>query len=281
MNGRKTISLGLVLTILIGLVALSFSSCSRTEAPSVTPTKSWSERFREIGDIWNDPGSFVGSYGEQYNVPIETLTVYSYSEFWTRYDPSSTISITPQLIYLQEFNSVFPIERVKMIDENTVVVVYKLEMDYEALDREIALAYVVFKRKVAELTEEHGLDKVGSYESWKKNGEIYFVSKNLSKAAFSNVKVGDSLPSVIAVDPAVLFDGDKAHRTESIISFTTYRILSDGMMLIEFEAPLNSSGHSPGLSDYKVTKKTFYPYGEASSPEGVSLSLNQIASLMK
>ena len=49
---------------------------------------------------------------------------------------------------------------------------------------------------------------------------------------------------------------------------TSPRVLSDGIMLIEFERDQNSKG----FNEYKVIKKTFYPYPIVAAQSNFSLT---------
>ena len=282
MKMGKIIFLGLMLAMLFSLVTLSFSSCSRSEAPGVTPTKSWSERLGEIAYEWNEAGSLVESFGEQYNADAKDLTVYDYEEFkrlhGSRFPIRATISSSPEIFLLQQYHASFPVESVKLVDKDTICVLYELEMD----SGERTLAYVVFKRKVASFTDDDGFDKAGDYERWLKVGELYFVSEDLTQDDFSDVNVGDSLLSVIETAPAIRFDAEYySNSTQTHKGITAYQILSDGMMIIEFHAPKDAETNTvPALSEYTVTQKTFYPYSGKKAPEYASLTLKQLSALI-
>ena len=133
--------------------------------------------------------------------------------------------------------------------------------------------YVIFERTIACFTKEDGVDKTGTYERWSKTGELYFVTQSLSSANFDNVKIGDSASSVCAIDSAVSFDADYAgiDAAQMKYNFTSYRILSDGIMIIKFEGPMyQENSEKPLLSAYTVSEKAFYPYNSDEVPEEIA-----------
>lgn len=106
----------------------------------------------------------------------------------------------------------------------------------------------------------------------KKNGELYFVSQTLSSSDFETIHAGDSASAVYATDAAVSFDADYALADESHYQFTAYRMLTDGIMVMKFEAPIPPEAQGrPALSDYTVSEKTFYPYQSESVPQEIAV----------
>lgn len=271
MKTSKKISLWLAIVMLMGLALLSLSSCGHTSE------KSWSEIIDGMEDSWNESGNFAESFHERYNVSTACLTAYSDRDFYLRYGPSPTSDCT-YLSTLQEFNDEFPIECVRLLDENTVCVVYKLEMDAEggAVPR---ISYVIFKREVAQLTEQDGVEKAGEYELWKKNGEVYVSSSKLTYTDFSSVGIGDPISSVLAIDPTLKIDDAflESASQVALASETSSRLLADGILFITFQVP---SAATPSLSEARITEMTFYPYTSEVTPGGGSLSLAQLSLLV-
>lgn len=238
--------------------------------------KSWSEKFSEIPDYWLKKGAFINEFEQQYNKSEDELTSYDFSSFYLNYGGTRhfvTDSTSSDLKWLQAFNKVYPIELIKKIDNDHVCVVYKLSSDKV----ENILTYVVFERQTKFLTPKDDVERAGFYECWKKTGEFYFLTNKLSSSDFDNLQVGDSVLSVCNIDPAVSSDYYYYcyFLDDTNIYFNSYRLLSDGIMVIQFKAPRNTeSEYIPELSKYTVSSKTFYPYNSDNFPKEIKAVIN-------
>ena len=233
-------------------------------------SKNWSEKISENFG-WNEKNSFMADFEAQNNKSTGQLTAYDYNTFRFLFGLRNFVlpNASSQIYILEHFNESFPIELIKKIDSDHICVVYKLSRE----NGENVLAYVIFERTIAYFTKEDGVDKKGTYERWSKTGELYFVTQSLSSADFDNVKIGDSASSVCAIDSAVSFDADYAaiDAAQMKYNFTSYRILSDGIMIIEFEGPMyQENSEKPLLSAYTVSEKAFYPYHSDEVPEEIA-----------
>ena len=215
-------------------------------------------------------GAFTRSFGEQYNLDADELTAYDFMRFRTqhRYRNFVVEGMSNQSYTLSQYNAAFPIESMILLDQNTVCAIYKLALE----DGEQTIAYVVFKREVFETNGER-------YERWSKNGELYFISEQLGYADYQNIEVGDSMASAIEIDSDISFDLWFYSLSSTTINtnVTAYRVLTDGILILEFE------GERPSIVDpssYTVTQKTFYPYSGKKAPEYVSLTLKQLSALI-
>lgn len=265
MKAKKIIIiLSIILVILITVIGVGVSAMI---------SRSWSEFLSENRDM--KAGSLMKNFDKQYNLDVSELTAYDYNKFIFHIVARNTdveVLSSSRAIYIQQFNAIMPIERINKIDDDHIFVVYNLNRDDQN-----ALVYVVFERIIQEFTEQDdaeaaGVEEVGEYELWEKTGEFYFVTKELSSADFENVQVGDSAETVNAIDAAVSFDAEYVftYKDSIFVNFISYRVLTDGVMIIEFEAaPDEGTGTAPLLSDYTVKSKTFYPYG-SEMPENVS-----------
>ena len=278
------ISAGIVVCVLLigGTIFTAFKIRQKKEADkaseeteeTLTPeegspdTRAWNDK---IEDFWLPKGSLLKNYSEQRQVSTNELTPYSYENFCFEYGMRDILmpEVSLQCLSLYSFNQVFPVQMVKKISEEKLFVVYRLE----SKDGATGLAYVFFERETHYLDEQKdpSIKKAGEYESWMKTGEIYFVSHELSSSDFSEVKKGDSFSRTLEIDPAIALEvhiaGERFLDNGKVV-MTSPRVLSDGIMLIEFERDQNSKG----FNEYKVIKKTFYPYPIVAAQSNFSLT---------
>ena len=258
----------ILLTAIIGTgVYAMVSDKIRREAPK----KSWSKKLSEMPNGWIKINSLMRDFEQQYNKSEDELTSrYDYMSFLLHYGSRHKVetSWNSRLYCLQDFNEVCPIELIKKIDREHICVVYKISHN-EVGD---VLAYVVFERQTAFLTKKDGVESAGFYEKWEKTGEFYLLTEKLSSADFENIEVGDPALDVSNIEPAILaefhlFTFGYGH-DDSKIYIETYRLLTDGIMHILFEAPKNAEngGLSP-FSEFTVYSKTFYPYNSEAIPQ--------------
>ncbi len=237
-------------------------------------THRWSDYFLDKSKGWNKKGTLVSEFELNKNVPLEELTVYDSFKFIFYYGARNMIvNAGSDLFTLGQFNSVFPIEHIKFIDNDTICVIYKLENEIKA----ITYAYVLFGRKVEYIipSEKSNINREeGWYECWEKTGEIYFVSNVLAEKDYSKVTTGELVSKLAEIDSGVLFeDRFVVHGNNDNPSFLSYRLLTDGIMVIYAESPdgYDASEHLPELSEYTIVSKTFYPFGSIEYPEEISL----------
>lgn len=290
----KKIHLCITWILLFSLLCTMLSGCSSGFGPS--EEKSWSERIAEYS-YWNKVGTLKKDLTKHSNASAEELTAYDNSKFRYAFGGRNVfIQSASSQQSLESYNANFPIESIKSIDDDTVCVVYRLETE----DQKTTLAYVVFQREIKYFTKKDGVDKAGKYEHWERKGEIYFVSEKLDESAFSDVSIGDSFFSVAEIDNGVYFDADYDcfgfFVTGYPYSITSYRILTDGIMIIRFapvdQKPVQKPELSediviempdvsedtvmPELSEYVVIEKTFYSFGSDEFPADISLTSGDI-----
>ena len=231
--------------------------------------KSWSEKLSGHYP-WLENGSLMNDFEQQYNLSKSELSVYDYMYFDAslggRYIKTSG---SIELHTLQAFNDSYPIELIKRIDNEHICVVYNVERN----DLQEVFVYVVFEKKTTYFTEEDGVEQAGTYEIWEKNGEFYYLTKELAYDDFADIGIGDSAVKVNDIDCAVSFEtrymklipGNKRY-------FTSYRLLKDGIMEIEFEAPITEvTTDYTSLDDFKITSIVFYPFGDDTMPDKISI----------
>lgn len=290
----KKIYLCIAWILLFSVLCAMLSGCSAGFDHS--EEKSWSERIDEYS-YWNKAGTLKKDLTRHSNASAEELTVYDNRMFSLVFAARNVIVDASSISNtLDGYNAYFPIESIKSIDDDTVCVVYRLETE----DQKTTLAYVVFQREIKYFTKKDGVDKAGKYEHWERKGEIYFVSEKLDESAFSDVSIGDSFFSVAEIDNGVYFDADYDcfgfFVTGYPYSITSYRILTDGIMIIRFapvdQKPVQKPELSediviempdvsedtvmPELSEYVVIEKTFYSFGSDEFPADISLTSGDI-----
>ena len=244
-NVLRYFRLPLVIIIIAGTV-MNFISCNSTE---------------------NKDNCFK----QAYTTDIDELSVYDYEKFYR-----SGISVrhtvmkesSSALISLYNYNKVFPVELVKPIDADRIFVVYKLERD----DMLQTLVYMVFKRTNYDFTDSSNIDNENYLKLWETTGEFYFVANKNSISAYSDIDIGTSALEVEKIDSSVSFDCKYIKLPTTSVCFTSYRILTDGILLIEFEAPIdNETNEIPSFTEFIVKTKTFYPYVENVSPNNITI----------
>lgn len=109
---------------------------------------------------------------------------------------------------------------------------------------------------VFEYTDKYTND----HSFWVNVVEWYFVSDTLTKDDFSEVKVGDSAEAIYQIDHAVYYDLQRYF--EPATDKKSYRLLKDGMMIIDFDVPESGIQSEDDLSKCIVTNITFVDYDE-------------------
>lgn len=105
---------------------------------------------------------------------------------------------------------------------------------------------------------------------WLNGFEYYFISDIMEQADFSSVKVGDRADLIYQIDPAIKGDFENRVLHPHFIStgkeFRSYRLLKDGMLVIDFALSGNADVKERTLSDFVVKKIEFYDYNTAKEP---------------
>lgn len=230
---------GIIGVALLLLIVFCISGCSGSDPAS---TESPQSEMKSV---------------DEYDADIDELTEYDFKRFFGKYEVRRgvTSDMKSWVCLLNGFNDEFPIERIKKIDSDHIVVVYKLKNE----EGSTALTYILFGKMF------YDGDEPGKEYDWVRTGEFYHVIKKLSSADFENVMIGDSAKSVNEIDPAVAFDceGSTFDKVETI------RVLTDGIMLIEFEKPEIPTSVDVSFSEYKVSSKSFYPYSDSNFPDSI------------
>ena len=218
------------------------------------------DNYELTDDVWIRAKT-IEKVTKKTDASIDELTVYDYEEF--RMCLRSRWEVNPymssEIYYLQQYNSSFPIEKMKLLDSNTLSVVYKLSTD----DGGQVLLALIFERETKLFSKADGVDISGEYESWTKTGEFYYLSDQLCLSDFESVEVGDSVESVKKIDRIVDFDAEHqlfrpGNPPKNV--FRSYRLLLDGIAVIEFEDSID--GAAPDETIYNVSSINLYSYSD-------------------
>ena len=146
---------------------------------------------------------------------------------------------------LQRINTAYPVEFLKLIDEDHLYVVYKTV----GRDNQIWYSYLFFERIAERCNETH--------ESWWRRGNVFYVAKALEYSDFADIHIGSTNAEVHAVDP-VVYPGlyPEEYPKES---FKSYHLMKDGVLTITYS--FNPEANRPLVSamDYDDSF-TFKPY---------------------
>lgn len=203
---------------------------------------------------------------EDHNVKLSKLTTYDF--WWFRVlNNTGRIPLTAKgsfSYFIDAYNSFFPIEHIEKVDSSHVCVIYK----FEPIKNDIIYAYLIFEG-YEETT--NGI----SHELWGYTGETYFVDALLSSTDLKSLKVGDNAYDIYKIDKSIsldaLYGSNYDPNEEPELGFTSYRLLKDGIMVIEFERdeiPLSNEETDKNLflKHYTVSEMTFYPYNGDTIP---------------
>ena len=146
---------------------------------------------------------------------------------------------------MQRINTAYPVEFLKLIDEDHLYVVYKTV----GRDNQIWYSYLFFERIAERCNETH--------ESWWRRGNVFYVAKALEYSDFADIHIGSTNAEVHAVDP-VVYPGlyPEEYPKES---FKSYHLMKDGVLTITYS--FNPEANRPLVSamDYDDSF-TFKPY---------------------
>ena len=266
----------ILLTAIIGTGAYAMIS-DKTEKEA--PKKSWGEKLSEIPDVWIKKNSLMKAFDQTYNKSEDELTSYDFSSFGMQYGYRGRVcsAYSSHMYWLQQFNDQYPIELIKKIDNDHICVVYKFSYVHPTTGEiyfENVLTYVVFERETKFLTKKDNVESAGFYEKWEKTGEVYFLTKKLSSSDFKNVKVGDDISSVAAIESAIAADIRFVEFDDSYAYMRSYRLLSDGIMVIEYKATYTKNDGYTSINQYILSSKTFYPYNSDDFPDEIKAVIN-------
>lgn len=231
------------------------------------------------------------------NVPLSRMTVHPYEQvFCTDERANSLYGLTgvSMVMDLPKLTDRWPVERLEMLDEDHICVTYAFSDENTDIGR--FYLYGIFTRSVHGMTP----DGTAEYEDWSmKYNERYYCSKSLSYQDYQGIQAGDPLEAVAQIDPTVYIEQQEntseyyRFDTGSVIkwtppdqdtiirgtpkegspgelvrSFRSYRLLTDGVLVISFRADCiryNAEGEND-FGDFQVVQTTFYPYGSEEAP---------------
>ena len=233
--------------------------------------KSWSSRLAEDDSPWQLNGALMNSFEQQYNLAKSELSVRDYERFyWDVGGRFMQLNLNSEAPTLWAFNQRHPVELVKKIDDEHICVVYKLARD----DLREVFAYVVFEKWTSTFDDCEEMDPADEYELWHKTGEFYFITEELTSDDFSGLCIGDSAAIVNEIDQSVSFETvySRGFVETKTWCFESYRLLKDGILIIAFEAPhAEGTVGYPPLDEFKITSIVFYPFGDDTMPDKISI----------
>ncbi len=252
MNKRLLI---LIICFTVSIIAI-FALLINKKAPTFDEDTS----VLDLNFIPKKDGELISQIKEkrQQMVPISKLRVYSFSRFHHSLlervgnAPSRphVSSASTNVYYIWNFNDVFPIQSIKVINENKVLVTYRLNNDDN-----IVYAYVVFEKILNEVALPYEL------EVWLFCGEVYYISEKLSYENYKELKVGDKL-SRKQMNKLAFFTESAVMRLSSYedikIEYEEICVLDEG--LLQINVAVNDKSNYVGT----VTNIEFFPFGEVS-----------------
>jgi hypothetical protein len=190
----------------------------------------------------------------EFNTSYEKLAKYSYNDFminlqhkkWSSINSKNLINSSFGMNDIISFNSLFPIEKLTVINNDCIYAEYKLEKD----DRPFH-AFVVFERSVLN-------EKGNSFERWHYYGEIYFAYSDISSDQLSSLEgkriTINSLPFMIDMRFTPYALGTDAN---SSLHFEETILIKDGVAVISYIADSFDS------DEIAITDLAFIPYGKS------------------
>lgn len=247
MKKKKVIAL----TAVIGIIVISVIIVSAVNRDVLDSYKNNIEKGKPI-----DNGELVKMIKDSnvYNTPYEKLTKYSYNDFmfnlqhrkWSSDTSKILIAASHGMNDIISFNSLFPIEKLTVINDDCIFAEYKLEKENVPIH-----TFVVFERDVL---NEDGKD----FEIWQNYGEIYFaypelISEQLSDFEGKRVAI-NGLPFVIDMrsTPYTFEAGNN-----SSLHFEETILIKDGVVVIDYTADSLQS------NEITINTLTFIPYGKS------------------
>ena len=129
---------------------------------------------------------------------------------------------------LQRINTAYPVEFLKLIDEDHLYVVYKTV----GRDNQIWYSYLFFERIAERCNETH--------ESWWRRGNVFYVAKALEYSDFADIHIGSTTADVHAVDPVV---SPAKHPEGFTEPFKSYHLMKDGVLTLTFSFDPETKWH--------------------------------------
>ena len=203
---------------------------------------------------------------------IEPLEGYRYYGFSTPFSGYQAPNQYPGLdATMSEYYKEYRIQHITLLDENHVCVIYKI-----LCDNQEKYMYRVFEKKV----HPGDPDKYNNCEQeyWYTTFENYYLTKTLKHSDFSDFKVGDSLETLNAIEPACWIDDVWSYGMEDdegalYISFPL--LLEDGALHLTFrcENYKDVAKQENIKSLFLATDIQFYPNGTDAEINGQPLSI--------
>lgn len=177
---------------------------------------------------------------KELNTGLNELNAYDYSKFVFYGTPRKVVTregnalsnISSKLLYIQDYDKIFPIQHVEVIDDDTLCVVYKLEENGETEYR-----YVIFNRQ--DIKYEHNKE---TSELWICYGEQYCAKAGISLGDYSNLKKGEKVSVSDLAKFAIHADNSPVTEIDEKTDTITREdvcILKEGLLLIKFKGEIN------------------------------------------
>ena len=129
---------------------------------------------------------------------------------------------------LQALNLIYPVEFLKLIDEDHLYVVYKTI----GRNNQIWYSYLFFERIAERCNETH--------EAWWRRGNVFYVAKALEYSDFADIHIGSTTADVHAVDPVV---GPAKNPEGFTEPFKSYHLMKDGVLTLTFSFDPETKWH--------------------------------------
>ena len=129
---------------------------------------------------------------------------------------------------LQALNLIYPVEFLKLIDEDHLYVVYKTI----GRNNQICYSYLFFERIAERCNETH--------EAWWRRGNVFYVAKALEYSDFADIHIGSTTADVHAVDPVV---GPAKNPEGFTEPFKSYHLMKDGVLTLTFSFDPETKWH--------------------------------------
>lgn len=235
---------------------------------------SWNHSFQEmenskIGWASYSHGTLLKTLDHTENADFNKLAIYDYEALSQRIARDSLIYASSTAPFITQYQEDYPIQRIEAVDNSHVCVEYKIADD----NGDIVYLYVLFEQIVEEQINEHY--ETVLKETWRVMQEWYYVSKPLTYADFLSIQIGDDYEAFEAIDPAVKYDYLREPRAP-ICGFISYRLLEDGILIVEFEdtdVTVNEENvYIPSdVKQHRVKSMQFYPWGDENASQTYSI----------
>ena len=171
--------------------------------------------------------NFIDKNPENASVDSFIENVYSYEDFCVRNPMMSggyyMYTAGRSDWSFASLNESFPIEYVRQIDSENILVVYK----FKDTNDQIFYMYIFMNKNA---------NSSSSIENWKPNGRCFYSSKKLSLSDFNSIQVNSSKEDVKKIDSSVNcgfgVDGEQ---------YYSYHLLTDGILRINYTKDENGN----------------------------------------